>query len=161
MELVSVAAVPDNLVIGSDGELPWERIPADKRQYRDRVADAVVVLGRQTFESMREDLPGRHQIVLSRSEREYDVESASPAVSVEDAVDAAESLGADTVYVLGGAAIYELFQPHLDRMLLSRVPGEYEGDVRYPEWDDDEWELASSSAEPGFTLEEWIRRPAA
>ncbi|WP_049985920.1 dihydrofolate reductase [Halobellus rufus] len=157
MELVSVAAVAENGVIGRDGELPWESIPADKRQYRRRVADAPVVLGRRTFESMREDLPGSHQIVLSRSERTFDVDTAFHAGSVEEAVAIAESLGADVVYVLGGAKIYELFQPHVDRMILSRVPGAYEGDVRYPEWDESAWRLASSEPWEGFTLEEWVR----
>ena len=56
MELVSVAAVAENGVIGNDGELPWPSIPADKRQYRGRVAGSPVVLGRRTFKSMREDL---------------------------------------------------------------------------------------------------------
>ena len=75
MKLVSVAAVAENGVIGRDGELPWESIPADKRQYRNRVADAPVILGRRTFDSMRDDLPGSHQIVLSRAERDYGVDS--------------------------------------------------------------------------------------
>jgi len=158
MELVSVAAVAENGVIGRNGELPWDSIPADRTQYRERVDDSPVVLGRKTFESMREDLPGSHQVVLSRSERDYDVDTAHHAGSVEAAIDVAESLGAETLYVLGGAAIYELFQPHLDRMILSRVPGEYAGEHRYPEWEADEWECVSTSAEPGFTLEEWVRR---
>jgi len=158
MELVSVAAVSENDVIGRDGELPWESIPADKRQYRRRVADAPVVLGRRTFESMRGDLPGSHQIVLSRTQRDFDVDTAFHASSVDEAVAIAESLGADTVYVLGGAAIYALFQPHIDRMILSRVPGEYEGDFRYPEWEETDWHFTSSEQREGFTLEEWVRR---
>ncbi|MFD1600063.1 dihydrofolate reductase [Halobellus rarus] len=161
MELVSVAAVAENGVIGRDGELPWESIPADKRQYRNRVANAPVVLGRRTFDSMRGDLPGTHQIVLSRSEREYDVDTAFHASDVSEAVAVADSLGAEVAYVLGGATIYELFQPHVDRMVLSRVHGEYEGDVRYPAWEETEWRLASSEAREGFTLEEWVRRSAA
>ena len=60
------------------------------------------------------------------------------AGTVEEAVDVAESLGVDRLYVLGGGAIYELFQPHLDRMFLSRVPGEYEGDTVYPDYDEAE-----------------------
>ncbi|MFB6308832.1 MAG: dihydrofolate reductase [Haloarculaceae archaeon] len=160
MELVSVAAVAENGVIGRDGELPWESIPADRRQYRARVAGAPVVLGRRTFESMLEDLPGNHQIVLSRTERDFPVESAVHAGDVDEAVGIAESLGAERAYVLGGAAIYALFQPHVDRMILSRVPGEYDGDARFPEWDADEWVLVSRSDEPGFTLEEWVRRAA-
>lgn len=160
MELVSVAAVAENGVIGRDGDLPWESLPADKRQYRARVADAPVILGRRTFESMLEDLPGSHQIVLSRTERDFGVPTAFHARDVEEAVAIAADLGAERAYVLGGAGIYALFQPRVDRMVLSRIPGEYDGDARFPEWDAEEWELTSRSEEPGFTLEEWVRRAA-
>lgn len=153
-----MAAVADNGVVGEDGEIPWPSIPADRRQYRARVADHPVALGRRTFESMRDDLPGAAQIVLSRTEREYDVDTAYHAGSVDEAVAVATSLDADRLYVLGGGAIYELFQPHLDRMVLSRVPGEYEGDTRYPAWDEREWELVETTDYEGFTLEEWARR---
>lgn len=158
MELVSVAAVADNLVIGRDGELPWDSLPEDKQQYRARIADAPVILGRRTFESMLDDLPGRAQIVLSRTEREYDIETAYHAGSVEEAVDIAASLGAETAYVIGGADVYALFQPHLDRMVLSRVPDEYDGDAYYPEWNPDDWELVDETPFAGFTVEEWERR---
>jgi dihydrofolate reductase len=157
MELVSVAAVADNGVIGDDGELPWPSIPADKEQYRSRIADHPVVLGRRTFESMREDLPGSAQLVLSRSEREYDVATAIHVGSVEQAVEQAAALGAETVYVIGGGDIYELFQPHVDRMVLSRVHGEYEGDTYYPGFEESEWELLEETPHDRFTLEEWVR----
>lgn len=158
MELVSVAAVAENGVIGDDGELPWPSIPADRRQYRDRVAGHPVILGRRTFESMREDLPGSVQIVLSRTERTHDVPTAHHAGSVEEAVAVAESLGADRAYVIGGAAIYELFQPHVDRMVLSRVEGSYGGDRRYPDWDEADWRLVEREHHDRFTLEVWERR---
>jgi dihydrofolate reductase len=158
VELVSVAALAENGVIGRDGELPWPSIPADKAQYRRRVADGPVVLGRRTFESMRDDLPGRVQIVLSRTERKYDVETAHHASSVESAIEVAAARGANTAHVLGGGGIYELFQPHLDRMVLSRVPGDFEGDRYYPEFDETDWELVTETALEGFTLEEWRRR---
>ncbi|MFB6160312.1 MAG: dihydrofolate reductase [Haloferacaceae archaeon] len=158
MELTSVAALAANRVIGREGELPWPSIPEDRRQYRELVADDPVILGRRTFEAMRDDLPGRAQIVLSRSAREFDVPTAHHASDVAEAVDVAASLGGDVAYVIGGAAIYALFQPHLDRMVLSRVPGEYEGDAYYPVWDESEWELVSRTPRDGFTLEEWVRR---
>lgn len=157
MELVSVAAIADNRVIGDDGELPWPSIPADKQQYRNRIADDPVILGRVTYESMLDDLPGRAQIVLSRSEREFDVETAFHASDVASAVKQAEALGADTAYVIGGAKIYQLFQPSLDRMVLSRVAGEYEGDTYYPDWNSDDWELESTADYDRFTLQEWVR----
>lgn len=157
MELVSVAAVAANGVIGRDGEIPWPSIPVDKRQYRERVANSPVLLGRVTFDSMREDLPGAAQIVLSRSEHEYDIESAHSASGVDEALATVESLGAERAYVIGGAGIYELFQPVVDRMVLSRVPGEYAGDAYFPEWAPDDWTRIDEVDYDDFTLEEWVR----
>jgi len=151
MELISVAALAANRVIGDDGELPWESIPADKRQYRERIRDDPVVLGRRTFDAMRDDLPGRVQIVLSRSEQNFDVETAHHASGVEKTVEIASEYS-DVAYVIGGAAIYELFQPHLDRMVLSHVHGEYEGDAYYPAWDEREWTVTAETEYDRFTL---------
>lgn len=161
MELVSVAAIADNRVIGDDGDLPWPSIPADKQQYRERIADDPVILGRVTFESMLNDLPGSAQIVLSRSEQAFDVPTAHHAGGVDDAIAVAEELGTDTAYVIGGAGIYDLFQPHLDGMVLSRVDGEYEGDAFYPAWDDEAWHLDATTEYDRFRLEEWGRVDAA
>lgn len=157
MELVSVAAVADNGVIGDDGSLPWPSIPADKQQYRARVDDDPVILGRRTFDAMRDDLPGSAQIVMSRTLESVDVPTAHVAGDVEEAIDLAAELS-DVAYVLGGEAIYELFQPHVDRMVLSRVPGEYEGDAVYPSWDESEWVLVEETAYDRFTRQEWRRR---
>ncbi len=156
-ELVSVAAVAENGVVGRDGDIPWPSIPADRRRYRERVADRPAVLGRRTFDAMRADLPGATQVVLSRSERSYDLDSAHHASGVDDAVSTVASLGASRAYVVGGAGIYGLFQPVVDRMVLSRVPGEHEGDACFPDWNDDEWTLVDSTPYDGFTLEEWRR----
>jgi dihydrofolate reductase len=157
MELITVAAVAENGVIGRDGELPWPSIPADKRQYRDRIADSPVILGRRTFDSMRDDLPGTAQVVLSRSTTEYEVGSAHHAEGVDDAVATVESLWGDRAYVIGGAAIYDLFQPAVDRMVLSRIPGEYEGDTYFPDWDPDEWTVVDRTEYEAFTLEALVR----
>jgi dihydrofolate reductase len=157
MELVSVAALAENRVIGDGGEIPWGHIPEDREQYRERIADHPVILGRRTFE-MYEDPPGSARIVLSRSVGAFDADTAHHAADVEEAVEIAESLGADRAYVIGGATIYGLFQPRLDRMVLSRVPGEYDGDAYYPAWNDDEWELLEETPYERFTLQEWIRR---
>jgi dihydrofolate reductase len=106
---------------------------------------------------MRDDLPGTTQIVLSRSASEYDVESAHHAEGIDDAVATVESLGFDHAYVIGGAGIYDLFQPVVDRMVLSRVPGEYDGDAYFPEWDANNWIVVDRTSYDDFTLEEWVR----
>ncbi len=157
MDVVAVAAVGENLAIGLDGELPWEHIPEDKRQYRQCVEGHPVILGRRTFESMRDALPGRRQIVVSQSRDAY----PEPSVHVVDGVDAAlelaEAQDSHTVYVLGGAAIYALFFPVFDRMVLSRIPGTYEADVYFPAWDAETWSVVSTTEYDAFTLEIWER----
>jgi len=81
---------------------------------------------------------------------------ADPVPGGSTGADAAD----DAVYVLGGGGIYELFQPHLDEMVLSHVDGAYEGDTYYPEWDEEEWTVAAETAYDRFTLREWVRRAA-
>ena len=165
MKLVSVAALAENRVIGKDGEVPWPHIEADVRQYRRRVAGSPVILGRRTFDSMRDDLPGSRQIVVSRSVDAVDVPTATVANGADEAIElareAAAEVGVDTTYVLGGGGIYELFQPRLDGMALSHVDGAYEGDTYYPEWDEADWEVDEESEYDGFTLREWVKRGGA
>jgi dihydrofolate reductase len=157
MDLVTVAAVAENGVIGADGGLPWPAIPADRRQYRARVAGHPTVLGRRTFASMRDDPPGSAQVVLSRTARDASVGTAQYVTSVDEALAAVDALGADRAYVLGGAAIYDLFQPVVTEMVLSRVPGAYPGDAQFPDWDRDAWTLRERTDADGFTLERWVR----
>lgn len=156
-ELLSVAAVAENGVIGRNGELSWPSIPADKRPSRTRIADWPVILSRRTSDSMREDLPGTAQVVLSRSVSEYDVEAADHEEGLGDAVTVVEAFGVDRAYVIGGAGIYDLFQSVVDRMVLSRISGEYDGDAYFPEWDANEWTVVDRTPYDDFTLEEWVR----
>lgn len=158
VELVSVAALAENRVIGRDGSLPWPSLPEDRAQYRALVADDPVVLGRRTFDAMRSDLPGSAQVVLSRSVESTDVPTARVVDSAAAAVETLAAMDATVAYVLGGGTVYHLFQPHLDRMVLSHVPGEYEGDATYPEWEEDAWTVVREEPHHGFTLREWVRR---
>ena len=157
MELIAVAAVSENNVIGKDGELPWPSVPADKRQYRERVRNSPVVLGRRTFESMRDELPGARQLVLSRSRDAYPESTVTVLGSVEAVLAEVESEPTQ-VYVLGGGGIYEALFPHLDRLLISRIPRTVEGDTMFPEIDPAEWDRQRASPRDGFVLEEWVRR---
>ncbi len=162
MELVAVAAVAENGIIGDGPSVPWD-LPEDVRLYRERVADHPVVIGRRTFESMQTagDLPGATQVVLSRSVRSYPDPTVTVVAGAEAAVAEARATGADTAYVLGGAAVYELLQPRLDRMVLSRVHRRPSGDAAYPEFDRDAWRLAREEPHDGFTVEFWERRRTA
>ena len=161
MRLVSVAAVAENGVIGNDGEVPWPHLSADVEQYRERVAGSPVILGRRTYESMRGNLPGTAQIVVSRNVEEVADPTAVVAGGVDEAIDLArERLGDgtdDAVYVLGGGAIYDLFHPQVDGMILSHIDGRYEGDTRFPEFNEADWTVVEETEYEGFILREWRR----
>lgn len=158
MKLIAVAAVSENGIIGRDGELPWPSMPADKREYRSRIAHDPVILGRRTFLSMVDDLPGSVQIVMSRSARTYEQTNARHARTVNEAFEHLNDLGAERAYVIGGAEIYSLFMPYFDRLFISRVLGTYPGDKAFPDIDQDTWMINSRTPRAGYILEEWIRR---
>ena len=79
---------------------------------------------------------------------------------IDDAVATVKSLGAGRAYVIWGAGIYDLFQPVVDRMVLSRIPGEYDGDDYFLEGDTNEWTVVDQTPYDDFTLKEWVREPS-
>jgi len=141
IDLVLVAAVAENGVIGDDGGMPWH-YPADLAHFKETTMGHPVILGRRTFESIAAQLdgplPGRTNIVLSRSDPDVP-EGVVVVESVEEAVEAASEVGAGTAYVAGGATVYEQFLSRADRLVLTEVPEEPAGDTRFPEWDSAEW----------------------
>ncbi|MEF8788982.1 MAG: dihydrofolate reductase [Haloarculaceae archaeon] len=150
-EVVLIAAVAENGVIGDDGGMPWH-YPADLRRFKETTTGHPVVLGRKTYESIVADLggplPGRTNVVLST--RALDLpEGAVLAGSVEAALDAArEAPGGETVYVAGGATVYEGFLPFADRLELTEIPESPDGDTRFPEWSREAW-IAVERVEEG------------
>ena len=137
-----VAAVARNGVIGRDGAIPW-RIPADMRFFKDTTMGRPIVMGRKTYESFpRRPLPGRTNIVVTR-QPDWSQEGAVAVLSLEDGLDraaaAARAAGQDTVMVIGGAEIYRAALPHADRLYLTRVGGDCEGDTVFPALDAAQW----------------------
>ncbi|MCI4589818.1 dihydrofolate reductase [Sphingobium sp. BYY-5] len=129
-EITLVLARADNGVIGKDGDLPW-RLPADLRHFKAITAGHPMVMGRKTFDSLPGLLPGRRHIVLTR-DRAWTAEGAEVAHDVESAIALAD---APAVMVIGGAEIYRLFLPLADRIELTEVHLEAEGDaaIAYPD----------------------------
>ena len=138
MRVVLVAAVAENGVIGVDGEMPWH-YPEDLRRFEETTMGHPVVMGRRTYEAIADrldgPLPGRTSVVLSRRENLDLPEGAVHAESVEAALDAAaEALDPDnaTVYVAGGAAVYEQFLDRADELRITEIPEAPEGDAHFP-----------------------------
>jgi dihydrofolate reductase len=123
-EIVLIFARADNGVIGRDGALPWH-LPADLRRFKMLTQGRPMIMGRKTFDSLPGLLDGRRHIVLTR-DPEWQEDGAEVARSPEDAVRLAN---APHISVIGGAEIYRLFLPLADRIEMTMVHIEAEGDV--------------------------------
>jgi dihydrofolate reductase len=148
LDLVVVAAVAENGVIGDAGGMPWH-YPADLAHFKRLTTGHPVIVGRKTYESIAArvggPLPGRTSVVLTT--RDLDLPEGAVAANDLDgavalaAADAADR-GVDEAYVIGGAAVYEQFLDRADRMVLTEVPERPDGDTRFPDWDADAWREA-------------------
>ena len=159
-EIVLVAAVAENGVIGADGELPWH-YPEDLQHFKETTMGHPVVMGRTTFEGIVEDLgeplPGRTNVVLTSQERAF-TDGAVRASSVADALAAARKTGSDTAYVVGGATVYEQFLEQADRLVLTEVHDSYDGDTFFPEIEWDDWSETSRDDREELSFVEYERR---
>jgi dihydrofolate reductase len=123
-----VVARARNGVIGRDGKLPWH-IPADLKRFKALTMGSAMIMGRRTFDSLPGLLPGRRHIVITRNP-EWTADGAEGARSAEEALALA---GAGPVSVIGGADVFALFLPMADRIELTEVLAEIEGDTLMPD----------------------------
>ena len=147
-----VVARAINGVIGRDNDLPWH-IPGDLKRFKALTMGSAMVMGRKTFDSLPGILPGRRHIVLTR-----DADWSADGAEVAHDVDQALALARDEpVSVIGGAAIFALFEPLADRIELTEVLAEIAGDVTMPDLRSSErWcEVASEDHEPTGKTPAW------
>ena len=140
MRVSLIAAVAENGVIGRDGDLPW-RLPDDLANFKRLTLGKPVIMGRKTWESLGRPLPGRHNVVMTRQENYY-APGASVVASAAAALDLLE--GESEVMVIGGSAVYEEFLGRADRIYLTEVDAEVDGDVCFPALDKTAWTEVSS-----------------
>ncbi len=135
-----IVAVSTNNVIGAGGDLPW-RLSDDLKRFKAATMGKPIVMGRKTYESIGRPLPGRQNIVITRQSG-FTAEGCDVVQSTAEAVEAAE--GADEIMVIGGSQIYAAFLPLAERIYLTRVHTEVEGDVFFPPLKKDEWRESAS-----------------
>ena len=155
MLIVIVAAVARNRVIGVGGRLPW-RIPDDLARFKTMTMGQSIVMGRETFESIGRPLPGRTNVVLSRRPG-WSHEGVTVADSLESALDVAASHG-DVAYIAGGAEVYRQALDVADRMELTEVDTEPEGDTRFPPVDWSAWRETAREEHSGHSFVTYERR---
>ena len=135
MSLFCIYARAANGAIGKNGRLPWH-LPADLKRFKALTMGQPMIMGRKTFESLPGLLPGRRHIVLTRKER-WDSTGAEVVRSVEEAI----ATAGDNAAVIGGAAIFDVFLPLSDRVELTEIHQDFDGDVFMPPLGP-EWEIA-------------------
>jgi dihydrofolate reductase len=162
-EIVIVAAVAEtDRVIGDGKDLPWH-IPEDLKHFKRLTLGHPLVMGRRTFESVLHQfggpLPGRENVVLTRHPMRVDHPGIHVYPSLDEALDAFSHR--EQISIGGGATIYEQTLPFADRLELTLVEGDYEGDTFFPPYDHllgAEFELRHREPRDGFRFETWTRK---
>ena len=164
MKICLIVAAAENRVIGRGGGLPWH-LPADLKRFKKLTLGHAVIMGRKTHESivarLGRPLPKRRSLVLSR-----DASCRLPGVEVLPSLEQALALAAEgQVFVAGGASVFAEALPQADRLYLTRIHAEVEGDVFFPEIDAGAWQLVDQErheADPrhayAFTFETYDQR---
>ena len=145
MKISLIVAVSRNGVIGIDNQLPWH-LPEDLKYFKSVTMGKPIIMGRKTFDSIGRPLPGRTNIVITRNSS-WQVEGVEVAQTLAQAMTlgklACAQADVDEVMVIGGEQIYRMTLPAADRLYLTEVQAEVEGDATFPEFDAKDWQQVS------------------
>jgi dihydrofolate reductase (trimethoprim resistance protein) len=139
MKVSLIAAMDENRVIGKDNDIPW-RIPNDWDYVKNTTKGYPIILGRKNLESIGKALPHRRNIVLTR-DRNFSFKDCEIAHSVEKVFEVCKN--ESEIFIFGGEQIYNLFMPYVEKMHITKIYHEFEGDTYFPEINDAEWEEVS------------------
>jgi len=136
MKISMIAAMTEDRVIGIKNTLPW-KLPNDMKWFRQNTMGKPIIMGRKTFESFgAKALPGRTNIIITRDES-YQATDSIVVHSIEEALEAAGDV--DEAMIIGGASFYEQMLPKADRLYLTFVHAELDGDAWFPEINNSDW----------------------
>ena len=130
-----VAAVASNGIIGANGGLPW-RLPEDLAHFKRLTLGHPVIMGRRTWESLKGPLPGRDNIVVTRTPG-YEAAGAAVASSLEGAL--ALCWGEPVAFVIGGSRLFAESLPLAAGLVMTEIERDFEGDTRFPDYDRSRW----------------------
>lgn len=151
LRMAIIVAVSENGVIGRDNDLPWH-LPEDLRHFRRVTMGKPVLMGRKTYESIGKPLPGRTNIVITRNPA-FEAEGVRRVESLDEGLALAEQIarqeGVEEAVVIGGAQIYALALPAADRLYITRVHANIEGDTMLPSIDWSQWRETSREPHQG------------
>lgn len=135
MKVSIIVAMDKNRVIGKDNDLPW-RLSADLKHFKAVTMGKPIIMGRKTYESIGRPLPGRKNIVMTHSSG-FVAEGCTVVSSLDEAMQKAGDV--NEIMIMGGAGLYQQMLKHANRLYLTEVHTEIEGDVYFPEFDKGDW----------------------
>jgi dihydrofolate reductase len=144
MKISAIVAMSENRVIGRNNQLPWH-LPADLRHFKKITLGNPILLGRKTYESIGHALPDRCNVVITR-DANFQAPGCIVVNSVETALTSVEY--SNEIFVIGGALLFEQLLPRTERIYLTIVHHEFEGDTFFPELDSHEWKEVSRERFP-------------
>jgi dihydrofolate reductase len=158
MEIILIAAMATNRIIGNDNRMPWY-IPEELAFFKRTTMGYPLIMGRKTFATFNAPLPGRRHIVLSRNQS-YQPKGAEAAESLEQAIVMCQ--GSEKAFVIGGAQIFALAIPLATTIMLTTIHREFPGDVVFPVFSEEEFALTDSveypTAKIPFTVNTYHRQ---
>ena len=155
MEVIGIAAVGRNGVIGADGDIPW-RIPADWARFKRLTMGQVLIMGRKTWASIGRALPGRTTFVVTR-DKMWRGEGVYAVPTLDQAFAEAAAKEPGTIFVAGGGEIYRAAWDRLTRLEITEVDAEPDGDVTFPPIDPQLWSEISREPHQGYVFVSYRR----
>ncbi|MBV1708935.1 MAG: dihydrofolate reductase [Erysipelothrix sp.] len=150
-----IVAIGNNYVIGKNGWMPWN-LPEDLRHFKEKTLNHTVVMGRKTFEAIGRPLPKRRNIVVTRDPRWHfeGVEIISDLeVFLQEHRDSDEE-----IFIAGGAQIYRMALPYAEKLIISHIDTEIDGDTFFPAWDRTKFEITETIAYADFSVKTYQKK---
>jgi dihydrofolate reductase len=142
MILSLLLAADENNVIGKDNQLPWH-LPNDLKYFKNQTWAMPILMGRKTFESIGKPLQGRKSIVVTRN-KEWKHDGVEVVHSVAQAIEKAKEFGVKEIFVIGGAEIFQTAFEQANRVYLTRIHHQFDGDAYFPNVSEKDWSLVQS-----------------
>lgn len=158
MEKIIIAAVSKNGVIGNEGKIPWNS-KAELQHFKKTTNGFPIIMGRKTWDAIGTPLKNRTNIVISRSiknQKKHENHFIIP--SINKALKFVESLNAQKCYIIGGAQIYKAAFRYVDKIIISEMNFEVNGDTKFPDFKKKDWKKIACEELKEFTIHTFIRK---
>lgn len=136
MEIVMIAAMAKNRTIGKDNQIPWH-LKEDFEFFKQATLGYPIIMGKNTFNSLKQPLPNRENIILTR----FPLDGLQCFTAMDEAIKYCQSNSYDKAFLIGGSSVYEEGLKIADKILLTQIEKDYEGDTRFPEINNSDWKL--------------------